>query len=369
MFINAAISLTRPSGFSLEVAMAIKPRGVTALYGPSGSGKTTVLKLLAGLEDGSRGDQINISSDGNIWQDASHFVPPHKRHVGYVFQQPQLFPHLDVRGNLAYASKRAGSQPSAPLAQVCDWLGINHLLTASPAKLSGGEAQRVAIARVLLSGARCLLMDEPLGSVDHAARLQILPYLDRLRRLLDIPIVYVSHGLDEITYLADEVYMLEQGRIKAFGTVFELASSLTLNSQEGDVAAAVVEARVEHHDQAFGLTCLRLDSQSIYVSRCAQSPGTPIRLRIPARDVSLALQVPAQTSILNVLEGVISDIEPLSASPSLLVRVQVGGQYILSRITRKSLQQLELQPGKAVYVQIKTVALLSDLSQQVAISP
>lgn len=369
MHINADITLTRPSGFSLEVAVAIKPTGVTALYGPSGSGKSTLLKLLAGLERGSATDQINISSDGDIWQDARHFVPPHKRHVGFVFQQPQLFPHLDVRGNLDYASRRAGSQQSPPLNQVCDWLGINHLLTASPTKLSGGEAQRVAIARVLLSGARCLLMDEPLGSVDHVARLQILPYIDRLRRLLDIPIVYVSHGLDEITYLADEVYMLEQGRIKAAGTVFELASSLTLNSQEGDAAAAVVEARVEYHDQSFGLTCLRLGGQSIHVSLCSQPPGTDIRLRIPARDVSLALQAPVQTSILNVLEGVVSELEPLSTNPSLLVRVQVGGQYILSRITRKSLLQLDLQPGRAVYVQIKTVALLSDLTQQVTISP
>mgnify|MGYP006136962507 FL=1 len=366
MQITAKIHLTRASGFTLAVDLTVKPTGVTALYGPSGSGKSTVLRLLAGLEHTKASDPILISSDDQIWHDEKQFVPPHLRDIGYVFQQPQLFPHLSVRGNLEYAVKRRRGNQNLTLQQVSGWLGINHLLDARPTSLSGGEAQRVAIARVLLSGARCLLMDEPLGAIDYAARLQILPYIDGLRRVLDIPIVYVSHALDEITYLADEVYMLDKGRVTANGRIFDLASSLTLNSHEGEAVAAVIEGVVDSHDPDYGLSRLTLSSQSIYVSLCGQPPGTKVRLRIPARDVSLTLQAPIQTSILNVLKGVVSEIETASAKPSLLVKIKIDDHYILSRITRKSLTQLELSPGKAVFIQIKTVALLTDPTQQVA---
>jgi molybdate transport system ATP-binding protein len=369
MQIHAKIHLSRASGFTLDIELIVKPTGVTALYGPSGSGKSTVLRLLAGLERTKPGDQVLIRSNENIWQSPTHFEPVHLRNLGYVFQQPQLFPHLSVRGNLEYAIHRRRGERRLDLQQVSDWLGIRHLLNASTTSLSGGEAQRVAIARVLLSGAQCLLMDEPLGSIDYAARLQILPYIDQLRRLLDIPIVYVSHALDEITYLADDVYILDKGRVTARGSVFDLASSLEVNSREGDAVAAVVEGLVDAHDPAYGLSRLRLGDQSIHVSLCRQQPGTRIRLRIPARDVSLTLQAPAQTSILNVLNGVVSEIEPITDAPGLLVKVQVGQQFILSRITRKSSEQLALNPGKPVFIQIKTVALLNEPTQQVLPTP
>jgi molybdate transport system ATP-binding protein len=360
MQIDADIQLQRALGFTLALNLSINSTGVTALYGPSGSGKSTVLRLLAGLERGAKNDHITITSDASIWQNSRRFVPAHARGVGYVFQQAQLFPHLSVRGNLEYATHRRRGNTPMSLTEVSHWLGISHLLEVSTRQLSGGEAQRVAIARVLLSGARCLLMDEPLGALDHAARLQILPYIDALRRRLDIPMVYVSHALDEITYLADKVYLIDQGHITKQGSVFDLASSLSINSHLGDAVAAVVEGRVVEHDQHYGLTRLSLGNQSLYVSLRSESKGSCMRLRIPARDVSLTLRAPSETSILNVLTGVISEIEPAGKQPGLLIRIKVGEHYILSRITRKSLAQLGLQPGMPVFVQIKTVALLTD---------
>jgi molybdate transport system ATP-binding protein len=360
MQITADIQLQRGSGFTLALNLTINSLGVTALYGPSGSGKSTVLRLLAGLERGAKHDQINIMSNDSVWQNSRQFVPVHARDVGYVFQQAQLFSHLSVRGNLEYAVRRRRGSTPMSLTEVSHWLGIGHLLDVSTRQLSGGEAQRVAIARVLLSGARCLLMDEPLGALDHAARLQILPYIDALRRRLDIPMVYVSHSLDEITYLADKVYLIDQGRITDQGSVFDLASSLSINSHLGDAVAAVVEGLVVEHDQHYGLTRLSLGDQSLYVSLRSEPKGSRMRLRIPARDVSLALKHPSETSILNVLTGIVSEIEPISEQPGLLIRIKVGEHYILSRITRKSLAQLGLQPGMAVFIQIKTVALLTD---------
>jgi molybdate transport system ATP-binding protein len=360
MHITADIQLQRDTGFALALNLAINSTGVTALYGPSGSGKSTVLRLLAGLERGAKNDQISIISDDQIWQNSRQFVPSHARGVGYVFQQAQLFPHLSVRGNLAYAVRRRRGSIPMSLTEVSHWLGISHLLDVSTPQLSGGEAQRVAIARVLLSGARCLLMDEPLGALDHAARLQILPYIDNLRRRLDIPVVYVSHALDEITYLADQVYLIDQGRITDQGSVFDLASSLSINSHLGDAVAAVVEGQVTEHDPHYGLTRLSLGDQSLYVSLRSESVGSRMRLRIPARDVSLALKAPSETSILNILTGIVSEIEPVGEQPGLLIRIKVGEHYILSRITRKSLAQLGLQPGMSVFLQMKTVALLTD---------
>ncbi|MFT4632781.1 MAG: molybdate transport system ATP-binding protein [Candidatus Pseudothioglobus sp.] len=360
MQIAAEIQLQRGSGFTLALNLTVNSTGVTALYGASGSGKSTILRLLAGLERGAKNDHINIISDNKIWQNSHQFVPAHARGVGYVSQQAQLFPHLSVRGNLEYAVRRRRSGTSMPLTEVSHWLGINHLLEMSTRQLSGGETQRVAIARVLLSGAQCLLMDEPLGALDHAARLQILPYIDALRRRLDIPVVYVSHALDEITYLADKVYLIDQGHITNQGSVFDLASSLSINSHLGDAVAAVVEGQVVEHDPHYGLTRLRLGDQSLYVSLRSEPKGSTLRLRIPARDVSLALKIPSETSILNVLTGVVSEIESVGEQPGLLIRIKVGEHYILSRITRKSLAQLGLQPGMSVFVQIKTVALLTD---------
>ncbi|MBD3648291.1 MAG: molybdenum ABC transporter ATP-binding protein [Pseudomonadales bacterium] len=360
MQIHADIHLERDSGFTVDADLRIRDSGITALYGPSGSGKSTMLRLIAGLERGRKGDRITITADDETWHDRNNFVPVHRRGVGFVFQQQQLFPHLTVRGNLDYAIKRRHSDNGVDLSQIKEWLGLAPLLPQPVQQLSGGEAQRVSIARVLLSGARCILMDEPLGSIDVASRARILPYLDRLHRNLRLPLIYVSHSLEEITYLADELYLLDDGKIKASGSLFELASSLELNIDAGEAAASVLQCTIAGHEADYGLTRLDFDGCHLFVTARHREPGATLRVRIPARDVSITLEPPQQTSILNVIPTTVEEIQPPTESPGVLVRLGSGKQHILARITRKSLNNLNLTVGQQVYAQIKSVALLSD---------
>jgi molybdate transport system ATP-binding protein len=359
--LNAHIN--RPSGFTLNVELEIKPNGITALYGPSGSGKSTILKLLAGLERGGIDDNIKLVSEGITWQDKDTFLVPEKRGTGLVFQQQQLFPHLTVEGNLQFAMKRQHTQTGLDLEQINEWLDITSLYAKKISQLSGGEAQRVAIARVLLNGARYILMDEPLGSIDSSSRSRILPYLDRLHKNLNIPMVYVSHSFEEITHLADYLYVLENGRIKIEGPMLELSSSLELNAGEGELAATVIECMVDKFDEQYGLTELAFEGTTIFVNADNPIPGNTVRVRVPARDVSIVLNKPIDTSILNVLE-----VEVISFSeyygPSVLIKLRHKRQFILARITRKSLDSLKLQTGQMVYAQIKSVALINDSVSQ-----
>lgn len=356
--ITADVHMKRASGFSLEARIEIRRR-ITALYGPSGSGKTTLLRLIAGLERGTRDDKIEVTHDDTVWQDATRFIPPHERRVAYVFQQPQLFPHLSVRGNLDYGAKRARTAVLSRQ-QVESWLDLGVLLDKRPHQLSGGEAQRVAIGRALLGDARCILMDEPLGSIDQAARQRILPYLSRLHHELDLPVVYVSHSLDEVNYLADYVYLVDNGRIKGSGSIFETSASLSLARSEGDELAAVVECRAHDFDTGFQLAELTLGRHSLFVATTHMEIGESVRVRIPARDVSIALEPPGNTSILNILPATVDDVADMEQSPSSLVRLDIDGQHILARITRKSRALLHLAPGQSVFAQIKGVALLTD---------
>lgn len=360
MQIEADINLTRANGFAVEASLKIADAGVTALYGPSGSGKSTILRLIAGLERGGKDDRIIIKAGDDIWHDNERFVPVHRRGIGFVFQQHQLFPHLTVRGNLDYAIKRRHTDNGIDLAQISDWLALESLMSKPIQQLSGGEAQRASIARVLLSGARCILMDEPLGSIDQMARARILPYLDRLHRNLQLPFVYVSHSLEEINYLADQLYLLDAGRIKASGSIFQLGSSLELNRGAGEDAAAVVECVLAGHEADYNLTQLEFEGARLFVTTRHRQPGSVLRVRIPARDVSIALSPPERTSILNVIQTTVEEIETPSLNPGVLVRLAIGRQHILARITRKSLDKLDLKKGQQVYAQIKSVALLSD---------
>lgn len=355
--ITARLKLKRSSGFTLDVDIALEPR-VTALYGPSGSGKTTILRLIAGLERPGPNDIIDVASDNETWQSGTTYLPSHKRQVGVVFQQPQLFPHLTVHGNLDYALKRAGGKPAAAFDQVCDWLDLGPLLNQYPHELSGGQAQRVAIGRVLMSRVQCILMDEPLGSVDEATKARILPYLDRLHRELRIPIAYVSHSLFEVNYLADHVYMINDGRVVAAGSVFETSSSLAFNRDQGEEVATVIECETVAFDDTWQLAELRLGDSPLFLTTSRIEPGRKLRVRVPARDVSIARSKPVDTSILNVLPATIDEISTSGASA--LIRLQLGRQYLLARITRKSLDTLGLEQGQAVFAQIKGVALLTD---------
>ena len=333
--------------------------GVTALFGPSGSGKTTLLRCLAGLEGGAEGF---LEVAGERWQDSERgmFVPPHRRAVGYVFQHTALLPHRRVRANLRYgydrvpaADRRVGFDATVAL------LGLGPLLDRRPARLSGGERQRVAIGRALLASPRLLLLDEPLASLDRAGKADILPFLDRLRRELAVPMVYVTHTTEEVVRLADELVLLESGRVQAAGPLGELATRLDLPLARAEDAEAVVAAQVAEHDDAYGLTYLTFVGGRLAVPRRELAPGTPVRVGVHARDVSLTLDPPERTSILNVVPATVTELAA-DGEAGVLVRLEAGGVPLLARITRKSRDQLGLAPNTAVYAQVKSVALAGE---------
>lgn len=363
MTLNARIDLRRPRGFHLDVDLEIPGSGITVLFGPSGSGKTTILRCLAGLERGSAGDLIRVDLRGDAWQDRGRFTRPHLRGVGYVFQEAQLLPHLTVEGNLAYASTRRRKSGGPPTDQVVEWLGLAPLLAHRTAQLSGGEIQRTAIARALVSGSNLILMDEPLGALDRTSRYRILPYLDSIHQELAIPVVYVTHLLEELTYLADHVIMLDGGRVVAEGSVMQLTSRLDLTISHEERAGAILDCVLADHDDDYGLSRLSFDGGELFVTRRAESLGSHIRVRVPARDISIALDAPARTSILNIIRTRVDAVES-STETRALVRLAAGSQYLLARVTRKSAERLALRPGLEVFAQIKSVALLTELDDE-----
>ncbi|BBP65568.1 MULTISPECIES: molybdenum ABC transporter ATP-binding protein [Pseudomonas] len=358
--IHARFQLDR-GDFSLDLDVQLPGRGVTALYGQSGSGKTTCLRCIAGLERPAQGF---IEVNGEVWQDAARrvFVPPHRRALGYVFQEASLFPHLSVRHNLAFGLKRiAPGQRRVVMEQATELLGIGHLLDRQPHNLSGGERQRVGIARALLTSPQLLLMDEPLASLDTRRKNEILPYLQRLHDELDIPVLYVSHSQDEVARLADHIVLLEAGRALASGPIGETLARLDLPLALGDDAGVMIQGKVSGYDPAYQLLTLNLpDSQlNIRVTHTPLGLGQPLRFKVQARDVSLSLANDAQTSILNRLPvTVVSELAADNAA-HVLIRVEAGGTPLLARITRYSRDQLKLHPGQALWAQIKAVAVLA----------
>lgn len=339
-------------GFALAVDLTLPMHGVTALFGPSGSGKTTLLRLIAGLERAAEG---HLVLGDQVWQDATHFLPPHQRPMGYVFQDARLFPHLTVRQNLAYGQRRAGVEGG--LEEMAERLGIGPLLSRKPERLSGGEAQRVAIARALLTRPRVLLMDEPLAALDAGRRAEILPYLERLHAETAIPILYVSHNFDEVARLADHLVLLDAGRVVATGGLAELTTRLDLPLAHRPEAGAIIEARVAEHDAAFHLTCVAFSGGRLWLSLHDAPVGSAVRVQIRARDVSLTLTPQTGTSILNILPAVVTDLAE-EGSSQRVIGLDVGGTRFLSRVTRRSVQILDLVPGKPVYAQIKGVAIV-----------
>jgi molybdate transport system ATP-binding protein len=343
--------------FALDAAFTAPATGVTALFGPSGSGKTTLLRCIAGLERATGSLQVN----GETWQDETAFVPTHKRPLGYVFQEASLFPHLSVRANLEYGLKRMPpAERKVPLEQVVEWLGLSHLFERNdPAQLSGGERQRVAIGRALLTSPRILLMDEPLSALDTTSKHDILPYLERLHRELEIPVIYVSHAMDEVARLADHLVLLEQGRVIASGELHETLARLDLPTAHFDDAGAVIEAAVAQQDETYHLTRLDFAGGHLWVGRVDQPFGTRVRARVLARDVSIATQPPQGSSINNILNARIEEIRD-EGPDKVIVRLKVGdSQVLLSRITRRSRDQLGLGAGMYVCAQVKSVALMA----------
>jgi len=343
--------------FMLDAKFSAPPLGVTALFGPSGSGKTTLLRCIAGLEHATGWLRVN----GEPWQDEKTFVPVHRRPLGYVFQEASLFPHLSVRANLEYGLKRTPlPERRVQLEQVVEWLGLTRLIErADPAKLSGGERQRVAIGRALLSSPRILLMDEPLSALDTASKQEILPYLERLHRELEIPVLYVSHSMEEVARLADHLVLLQQGKVIASGELHETLARLDLPLAHFDDAGAVIETAVAQHDEKYHLTRLDFPGGQLWVGRVEQPFGTRVRARVLARDVSIATQAPHGSSINNILNARIDEIRD-EGPDRVVVRMTVGeSQVLLSRITRRSRDHLALVAGMYVCAQVKSVALMA----------
>ena len=357
----------RLGGFSLDVDLALPMRGITGVFGPSGAGKTTLLRCIAGLEYGPTG---RLVVDGEVWQDGATRVsrPVHEREIGYVFQEPRLFSHLDVRRNLEYGRRRSGSPDAAvDFDQITALLGLEKTLDRTPDDLSGGEAQRVAIARALLRAPRFVLMDEPLAALDRIRKDEVLPFFDRLHAELRIPIVYVSHSIDEMCRLCDYLVVMRDGRTLAHGEIQQVLARIDLSSLVGDEAGAVLETTVEGHDAVDDLTRLRFSGGEFLVPGRVGAPGQSLRLRIRANDISLCRDRPAQTTILNVVPAVIDVIEEREG-PIRLVRLRVGSELLLARITRRSCRELELAPGVEVLAQIKSAAIRNVPAPEPAVS-
>ncbi|MHC4518418.1 MAG: molybdenum ABC transporter ATP-binding protein [Planctomycetota bacterium] len=355
MTIEARFRIDR-SDFTLDVDLSIPARGVTGLFGPSGSGKTTLLRAIAGLEHHRDG----FLKVGRVtWQDASRFVPPHRRSLGYVFQEPSLFSHLTVGGNLEYGLRRVPqAQRKISLDNAIALLGIDHLLERKVDTLSGGERQRVAIARALAVSPGLLLMDEPLAALDQASKQDILPYLESLHDELKIPAIYVSHTLEEVARLADHLILLEAGRVVTTGPVSETLTRLDLPLAHVSDAGAIIEVVVAGHDEHYHLTHLDFGAGRFTVPRWNVQVGSHVRLRIAARDVSLTLERHSGTSIRNIFPATVDEVTH-EGEGQVIVRLMVGEVPVLSRITNKSAVELDLKGGKSVYAQIKSVVVLT----------
>ncbi|MBT8422779.1 MAG: molybdenum ABC transporter ATP-binding protein [Gammaproteobacteria bacterium] len=341
--------------FRLRARFEVPASGVTAISGPSGAGKTSLLRAIAGLERG-RG---LVKVGEQVWQDAQQFIPVHQRGLGYVFQEASLFAHLDVRGNLEYGLQRRAAQPKPEeFATTVELLGLSDLLTRSTANLSGGERQRVAIGRALLAGPRILLMDEPLAALDRRHKQELLPYLETLHDELQIPVLYVSHSPDEVARLADHLLLIDHGNVVASGPTAEVLTRLDLPAAHEEDAAAVITGTITRYDDDYSLCEVTFGEHTLFVPSPPRATGTTLRLRILPRDVSLTLHPQQDTSILNILPV---NVTAVAAKPDsrCLIGLEVGGQQLLAQITRKSADALQLAPGKRVYAQIKTVALLS----------
>ncbi|AYG61167.1 molybdenum ABC transporter ATP-binding protein [Rhizobium jaguaris] len=348
----------RLGAFSLDTAFTTDG-GVTALFGRSGSGKTSIIRIIAGL---TKPDHGRVTLDGAVLADADArvFVPRHRRRFGYVFQEARLFPHLSVRQNLNYGRWFAPkSERGESFDGVVDLLGIAALLDRRPAKLSGGEKQRVAIGRALLSSPRLLLMDEPLAALDEARKAEILPYLERLRDETKVPIIYVSHSIAEVARLANRVVVLRDGKVEAMGPAVEIFSQLSgPQATDRREAGVLLEGRVEHIDRQHRLTIVALKAAKLFVPGEAAGVGKAVRVHIPARDVMLATARPEGLSALNILEGRVIAIGT-AADGTVEVKIDCGGDKVLARITQFSTERLGLRIGLPVHAVIKTVALES----------
>jgi molybdate transport system ATP-binding protein len=353
------------SAFQLDLSLQLPGQGITAVFGPSGSGKTTLLRAVAGLEKSQKG-HIQIGS--HIWQDTSRGVclPTWQRPLGYVFQESSLLTHLSVTDNLNYGLKRAlkvngvvRSDAAKSLQDAIELLGIGSLLQRMPAELSGGERQRVAIARAIAMQPQLLLMDEPLASLDVARRLEIFPWLSKLRDELKMPMLYVTHSAEEVARLADHLVVLDKGQVRAQGPVSAVLTQVVNPVVVGEDAGALIAGHIGAVDAQWHLSRVDFEGGCVWMRDAGLPVGKAVRIRILARDVSLATTEPQNTSIQNQLRGRIQSITP-DVHPSQVVLVlKCGAEEVLARVTKRAVDDLALQVGMSVWAQVKSVALVA----------
>lgn len=372
--------------FTLDVDISIPATGVTILFGPSGCGKTTLLRCIAGLHPA---EHAQLSINDQSWQAAGIYLPAYQRRVGYVFQEPSLFPHLNVSRNLLFGQRRSflksclkgclksrvknpqqsqqksqqKSQQTSPLSldEVSQLLGISHLLQRMPDNLSGGEKQRVAIGRALLSNPEILLMDEPLSALDYATKAEIIPYLEQLHARLSIPIIYVTHALSEVESLADHIVLLNKGKVTAQGPIKEMMLDLSAPLAHFSKAGSLIDAVVDHYDEEYDLTTFAVDGGTLTVPGNIGLPGAQKRIHLSASHISLSRTAAADSTIVNILPVTILEISPADKA-QCNIRLQMGEHsQILARITRRSKDQLALKCGEQLFAQIKGVSLVKRL--------
>lgn len=341
--------------FMLDANFSIPDRGITVVFGPSGSGKTTLLRAIAGLEKSDKGF---LKIGDSVWQKGEDFLATHKRQIGYVFQDAALFDHLDVKGNLNFVIKRAIGLKEDFIESIHNLLEIKTLLNRKTTQLSGGEKQRVAIARALLTNPKILLLDEPLSALDLKRKNEILPYLDSIHNDLEIPILYVTHSQDEMSRLADHLLLIEDGNIVGSGPVNDMLTRFDMPLSHGSDAVSIIEAEVLKRDSEFNLMHLDFLGGQFIVPDNGFPVQTKVRIRVVARDVSLTKSKQVDTSILNIFPAMVQEIVN-EGEAQVMVRLQIKETILLACITRKSSYKLRLEKGSEVFVQVKSVAILS----------
>ena len=343
--------------FALNAAFRA-PQGITVLFGRSGSGKTTIVNAVAGLMRPNAGT-IRIGTQVLYDSATGQYLPPHKRHVGYIFQEGRLFPHLSVRSNLTYGRWMSGTRADPALFnRIVEMLGLGALLTRRPGALSGGEKQRVAIGRALLAAPRLILADEPLAALDAERKAEILPYFERLRDEVKTPILYVSHSASEVARLATRVVALEDGRVLRQGRASDVLADPAVTPLGARAAGAILQAKVARHHPD-GLTELSASGLPLLLPHLDKAPGSHVRIRIAATDVIIAAQAPAGLSALNVLPGTVDALRP-GGGPGAIVSLQTPAGRLLARITQRSVDALGLHPGMSCHAVIKAVAVAPD---------
>jgi len=347
------------SDFELHVDLDLPANGVTVLYGASGSGKTTLMRCVAGLERPAKG-LIRVGQD--LWQDDTQriFVPTWQRNLGYVFQEASLFEHLNVQKNLAYGIKRSQKQGAAEaLAGAIELLGIGHLMHRQPASLSGGERQRVAIARALATQPGLLLLDEPLAALDLARRQEILPWLEKMRDALRVPMLYITHSADEVARLADHLVVLENGSVKACGDAQDVLARVESPAIAGEDAGVLLRGTVALCDAHWHLSQVEFPGGFIWVPDKGLALGQQVRLRVLARDISISTDEPQNTSIQNHLQGCIEAIVEDAHPSQALVQIRCGESILLARVTHRAIAVLNLKTGSTVWALVKSVAVIA----------